>query len=86
MGDEIQQPPDLGERHVERPAMPDEGQPFQVCHAIRAVAVERTSRRRQQPGSLVIADGFAIHSGCPAKFSDAHDRLRFLCTCLIVAA
>lgn len=39
MSDEIEQPLDLGQRHVERPAVPDKGQPLQVRGAIGAVAV-----------------------------------------------
>lgn len=39
MSDEIEQPLDLGQRHIERPAVADKGQPLQVRGAISAVAV-----------------------------------------------
>lgn len=76
MVQQVQQPPHIRKRYVQRPAVTDEGQSLQVQGPIGAVAVGLPHRRGQQPHPLVIADGFDIHTRGLSKFSDAHRELR----------
>lgn len=69
---EAKQRSNFFQRHVERPAVPDEGQPLQMGRRIGAITVGRAGRRRQQLRLLVVTDGFDIHPGGLAEFSDAH--------------
>ena len=67
-----QQAVDLCQRHVQRPAMADEGQAFQMTLLVVAVAVVASCRLGQQPLLLVVANGFDVHAGGAGQFLDLH--------------
>jgi hypothetical protein len=60
---ELEQPLDVRERHVQRPAMPDERQPREMVRAVGAIAIRFPARRRQEARCLAIADGLDINPG-----------------------
>ena len=62
----------VGERHVERAAVANEAQRFQMVFAVGAVARVGPRRGRQEAGTLVIADRFDIGTRRPGQFSDFH--------------
>lgn len=67
-----QQFADLGQAHVQRPALSDEAQPLQRGRLVVAVVVVAPGGRGQQAGLLVVADGARFHAGGARQFSDAH--------------
>ena len=54
---EEQKRADFIERHIERAAVPDEGEPFQVLALVKAVVSVTARRLLQQPLALIEADG-----------------------------
>ncbi|AEG92262.1 hypothetical protein Rta_11760 [Ramlibacter tataouinensis TTB310] len=68
----LQQPLDVGQRHVQRPAVAHEGQPLQLGRAVVAVAVGLARGLGQQAGFLVIADGVHVHAGGAGQVTDLH--------------
>jgi cobalt-zinc-cadmium efflux system protein len=70
-----QQPPDLGERHVERAAVANERQPLQVRATVKPVVAGRAGRLGKQAFALVIADGFARAMGAASKVADSETRI-----------
>ena len=72
---ELQQLADLIERHVQRAAVADEGQPLDVRARVQAIVAAGPVRGRQQPLALVEADGFRLALGTPGKLADPQSRL-----------
>lgn len=67
-----QQLADLGQAHVQRPALADEPQPLQRGRLVVAVVVAAPGGRGQQAGLLVVADGARLDPGRAGQLSDAH--------------
>ena len=64
--------PNVGERHVERPAMPDELQPLEVRGTECPVSGRSAGRRVDEAFLLVEADGLHVDASVPGEFSDSH--------------
>ncbi len=73
VGLQLHQPPDFGVRHVERPALGDEGQLLGMLGRVDAVVVGGARRRGQQALRFVEADGFDADAGALCEFADFHD-------------
>lgn len=74
-GHEIEQQPDVGQRHIQRPAVPDEREPFKLALAVDSISVRQPARLRQQLDALVVANGLQIHAGSAGKIADFHARI-----------
>lgn len=70
----VQQRADLVERHVQRPAVADEGQPFDVSLAVEAIVGLAAGGFGQQPLALVVADGDDAAVGAPRQLADLHEQ------------
>lgn len=73
--DEVEQLSDLVERHVEHPALADEGQPLDVRILVNTIVACAAKRRRQQAFALVEADCFHLSSGVGGQLADLHEDL-----------
>ena len=70
---EVQKSLDLGERHVQAAAMPDEGQASGMGITVDAVVAPGSGGRGQQAFSFVIANSFDSRMGQVRQFTDFHD-------------
>jgi len=69
---EAQKYTDLVQRHVQRAAMADERQPLDVLGAVDAVIAVAAGCCREQPLTLVVADGFHLGPGQGGQCADFH--------------
>ena len=65
-----QQGPNLAKRHVQRAAVPNELQLLDVSLTVQPVISAATSRLRQQPLLLVVADGHDLAACEPGQFTN----------------
>ncbi len=72
---EPQQHADLVQRHVQRPAMPHEGQPLDVLGPVDAVVAFAARCLRQQALAFVVADGLDLGLCCQGQFTDLDGRV-----------
>ena len=73
--DEPQQQPDFIERHIERAAMPDEGEPVHVRLNVDAVVARGASERAKQLLALVETNGLDLCLSGLCQFADFHGLL-----------
>jgi hypothetical protein len=70
MRDKPKQALHVCKRDIQRPAMADKCQPFEVRRAVGAIAVATPCRCGQQPGFFIIADRLDIDAGGLPQFAD----------------
>lgn len=68
-----QQNADLGKRHVQAAAMPDERQTLDMGVVVNSVIALCSGGLRQQTFALVVANGFDLCVGGAGQFPDFHD-------------
>lgn len=73
LSEKSEQQPDIGDRHVERPAVPDECQSFQVPVAISAITIRFAFCVQKKAHALVVTNGLDVHARGAAKFPDPHE-------------
>jgi len=78
MGDEIEKALDVRERNIQRAAMADEGQGFDVRRSIGAITVVLAGGGWQQSDFFVVPDGLNVDSGGFAQFANAHGGFPFV--------
>ena len=71
---QFQQPADFGMRHVERPALRNEGQLLGMLGCVDAVVVGGARRRRQQALRFIETDGLDADARALGELANFHMR------------